>query len=100
MIREDIVDCITFDRILGCLPSHQIDLLQIDTEGADGYILSEFPFDRVQPAIVHWEVKHLTKSEREGCLERLAGFGYHFAQSGDEDMMAVFDAHPIARESH
>jgi FkbM family methyltransferase len=53
MIREDSVDCITFDKVLGCLPDTRIDLLQIDTEGADGYILSLFPLDRVQPSIVH-----------------------------------------------
>jgi len=54
MIREDCVDCITFDQILGCLPEGGIDLLQIDTEGADGYILSLFPFGRAQPSIIHW----------------------------------------------
>ena len=92
MIREDTVDCITFDKVLGCLPYERIDLLQIDTEGADGYVLSLFPFDRAQPAIIHWEVKHLSKPQREDCLDRLAGFGYRFALSGDEDMMAVLDA--------
>jgi FkbM family methyltransferase len=99
MIREDIVDCITFDNVLEHLPHEQIDLLQIDTEGADGYILSMFPFDRAQPAIIHWEVKHLSKPQREECLDRLAGFGYRFALSGDEDMMAVLDARHTTRES-
>lgn len=89
MIREETVDCITFDDVLGRLPSERIDLLQIDTEGADFYILSLFPLDRVLPAIIHWEVKHLTKAQREDCLDRLAGFGYRFAPSGDEDMLAL-----------
>lgn len=89
MIREETVDCITFDEVLLNLPSESLDLLQIDAEGADGYLLSLFPFDRVLPAIVHWEVKHLSKAQREECLKRLAGFGYRFALSGDEDMMAV-----------
>ena len=89
MINEDSVECITFDKVLGCLHDERIDLLQMDVEGADGYILSLFPFDRVQPAIVHWEVKHLSKRQREECLGRLAAFGYRFAPSGDEDMLAV-----------
>lgn len=93
MIREDSVNCVTFDKILGCLPGAPIDLLQIDTEGADGYILSLFPLPRVQPSIIHWEVKHLSTLQREECLDRLAGFGYRFAPSRDEDMMAVLDAH-------
>jgi hypothetical protein len=73
------------------LPTSRLDLLQIDAEGADGYILSLFPFDRVKPAIVHWESKHLTTPQREECLDRLVPFGYRFAQSGDEDMLAVLD---------
>lgn len=91
MIREECVDCVTFDDILRCLPSERIDLLQIDTEGADAHILSLFPFRRVIPAIIHWEVKHLTKTEREDCLDYLTGFGYRFALSGVEDMLAVLD---------
>ena len=89
MIREEYVDCITFDKVLGCLTDERVDLLQIDTEGADGYILSLFPFDRVQPSIIHWEVKHLSTRQREECLDRLAGFGYRLAPSGEEDMLAV-----------
>jgi FkbM family methyltransferase len=89
MIREEIVDCITFDAILATLPSDRLDILQIDTEGADALILSRFPFHRTLPAIVHWEVKHLTTRQREGCLDQLASFGYRFAPSGDQDMVAV-----------
>ena len=55
-------------------------------------MISLFPFERVRPAIVHWEVKHLSIAEREQCFERLANFGYHFAPSGEEDMLAVLDA--------
>jgi FkbM family methyltransferase len=91
MIKEDRVDCITFDKVLGCLPDKRIDLLQIDTEGADGYILSLFPFDRIHPPIIQWEVKHLNTPQREECLDRLAGFGYRFAPSTDEDMLAVLN---------
>lgn len=89
LIREETVDCVTFDFILEHLPAGELDLLQIDAEGADAVLLSLFPFDRVCPAIVHWEVRHLTKDQRESCLDRLAGFGYRFAVSGDQDMLAV-----------
>jgi FkbM family methyltransferase len=89
MIREITVDCIPFDDVLEHLPSERVDLLQIDAEGADAYILSLFPFDHVKPPIIHWEIKNLTKAQREDCLERLSGFGYRFAPSGDEDMMAL-----------
>lgn len=91
MIRQVDVDCITFDTVLSRLPEWELDLLQIDTEGADAIILSLFPFETVRPAIVHWEIRHLSFAEREDCLERLAGFGYRFAPSGSQDMLAVLD---------
>jgi FkbM family methyltransferase len=100
MIREDSVDCVTFDKILEYMPNDQVDLLQIDTEGADGYILSLFPLDRVSPSIVHWEVKHLSTAQREYCLRRLQGFGYRFAPSGEEDMLAVLDPQVAKRDPH
>ena len=83
------MDCIAFDTVLARLPEGELDLLQIDTEGADAFILSLFPFETVRPAIVHWEIRHLSFAEREDCLERLAGFGYRFALSGSQDMLAV-----------
>lgn len=89
MIKEEIVDCITFHDVLARLSQQRVDVLQIDTEGADEYILSLFPFDKVKPAIVHWEVKHLTIVQRESCLGRLHHYGYRFAPSGGEDMMAL-----------
>lgn len=86
-IIEVPVECVTFEDIL---PGGEIDLLQIDAEGADAFLLSLFPFDRLRPAIVHFEVKHLSKLAREECFERLVGYGYRLAPSGGEDMMAVY----------
>jgi FkbM family methyltransferase len=91
MIREETIDCITFEEVLSRLPSARIDLLQIDTEGADANILSLFPFDRVRPAIIHWEVKHLSKFQQEETFEMLCRRRYRLARSGAEDMLAVLD---------
>lgn len=92
MIRERQIECVTFAQILERLPDIRLDLLQIDTEGADAHLLSLFPFERVRPLIVHWEVKHMSKPQREKCLGRLASFGYIFAPSGAEDMVAVLES--------
>jgi FkbM family methyltransferase len=89
MISEIAVDCVSFDSVLEHVGSNRIDLLQIDAEGADGFVLSLFPFDRMQPAIIHWESKNMTKSQQEATLEMLRGHGYSFARSGKEDMLAV-----------
>jgi len=89
MIRQTTVDCVTFDDVLGRMPGEAIDLLQIDAEGADAYLLSIFPFERVKPPIVHFEVKNLTKSQQEACFDNLLDFGYRLAPSGHEDMLAL-----------
>jgi FkbM family methyltransferase len=89
MIGQDSVECVPFEHVLGLLDSPTLDLLQMDAEGADAYLLSLFPFDRVRPAIVHWEIKHADKQTREECFDRLVTAGYRLAPSGDEDMMAV-----------
>ena len=89
MIQAETVQCVPFESVLEKLAADRLDLLQIDTEGADGFILSLFPFARIKPAIVHWEVKHLTTQQREDTFDHLAAHGYRFAPSGDEDMLAV-----------
>jgi len=89
MIREEQVDCVTFDSVLKELSGDRLDVLQIDTEGADGFILSLFPFDRIRPAIVHFEIKHLDKAAQESAYDLLLKHGYHLARSGGEDMLAV-----------
>jgi FkbM family methyltransferase len=91
MVKELTVNCIPFDDVIQRLQSDRIDLLQVDAEGADGYILSLFPFDRVKPAIIQWESKNLTKSQQEEVLDMLSNHGYRFARSGEEDMLAVLE---------
>jgi FkbM family methyltransferase len=89
MVRELTVDCVLFDDVLDYLPEGRLDLLQIDAEGADGHILSLFPFERLKPAIVHWEIKNMTVIQQEQALERVIAQGYRVSRSGDEDAVAV-----------
>ena len=89
VVAEEVAT-VTFADILSSTGKEdQLDVLQIDTEGADAKILRLFPFNSSRPAIVHWEIKHLSKKEREDCLDRLSNHGYRFASSGTEDMLAV-----------
>jgi FkbM family methyltransferase len=88
-IREIMIKTTTFDEILDHLPGKRLDVLQIDAEGADALLLSLFPFDRIQPAIVHWEIKHMSTEERESVLGKLKHYGYRFAPSGNDDMLAA-----------
>jgi len=88
-IRELTVECATFEDVLDRMPCKRLDILQIDAEGADGYLLSLFPFERVRPAIIQWEIKNMTRAQQEAALDLLCGHGYLVARSGGEDMLAV-----------
>ena len=84
------VKCIPFSEVIETLADGtRLDLLQIDAEGADGQILSLFPFYRVKPAIVHWEIKNMTRLEQETTLDLLCSHQYLISRSGEEDMLAV-----------
>lgn len=91
LIREIEVPCITMADVLEKLPSPALDLVQIDAEGADAFLLSLFPFDRVKPAIFQWEIKNLSRAEQEIALDLLGRNGYLVAPSGafDEDALAA-----------
>lgn len=89
MITEETVTCLPFAEVLHHVHPGRLDLLQIDTEGADATVLALFPFEDLRPAIVHWEVHHLSRGQRAACLQRLSRFGYRFAESGSQDMLAV-----------
>jgi FkbM family methyltransferase len=88
-MRELQVECIVIEDVLEKLPGERLDLLQIDAEGADGYILSLFPFERIKPAIVQWEVKNMKRKEQEAALELLGRHRYLVARANSEDMLAV-----------
>jgi FkbM family methyltransferase len=95
-IRELSVECVTFDDVLDRLPAARLDVLQIDAEGADADLIALFPFERMAPAIVHWEVKNLSRAAQEQALDRLCGLGYRINRSGAEDMLAVLPAERLA----
>ncbi len=77
---ERVAECIMETAIQACslsslLERHGItavDVLHIDTEGADWMILRQLPLDRIQPAVIIAEHKHLTAPDREQMLAFLA----------------------------
>jgi FkbM family methyltransferase len=95
-LRELEVDCVTFGDVIDRLPGDRLDILQIDAEGADGGLLALFPFERIMPAIVQWEIKNMNRAQQEATLDLLCGHGYLVARSGGEDMLAVRPTHRAA----
>lgn len=79
------VPCWTFATLLekAQVPA-QVDLLQIDAEGADFEIIRAIDFQLFKPAIIRWEHMVLCERDRNACLELLAQQGYRFIlEDGD-----------------
>ncbi len=97
MLDARQVPCWTFDRLLreANAPA-AIDLLQIDAEGFDFEIIRSIDFQRVKPAIIHYEHMVLSQTDRDACLELLASHGYRFLLE-DSDTTA-YHAEAAARQ--
>jgi FkbM family methyltransferase len=87
-IVPEEIECVTFEDTLGEIECETIDLLQVDAEGYDSEIVQMFPYDRLPPAIIHLERKHLSRLQMEQCLAKLMRYGYRFANDGAEDFIA------------
>jgi FkbM family methyltransferase len=89
-IRSQDIRTLSFNDLLDMFQLHAIDVLQIDAEGMDGQLLAWFPFERLKPALLHYETTHLSSDELRAVRNRLEGFGY-FVREADSpsDDMAV-----------
>jgi FkbM family methyltransferase len=59
-----------------------IDVLQIDTEGYDWKILSQFDLDDLGVRLINVEYEHLESVERVACVEHLTKHGFEMARYG------------------
>jgi len=75
MIEEE-VECITFDQLIEKHNVKKVDLLAIDVEGMDYAILRTFPFDKMKPQRIIYEVKHLSQDDKQASLLFIQERGY------------------------
>lgn len=79
-IIPETVKCLPISELIDRYQIKSIDLLQIDTEGYDIEILSNFDFVRVKPAIIHFEhgLKNgiSTMQNVQNIIDKLHSFGY------------------------
>lgn len=83
-IETEMVDCLTFEDLLAPLRPERIDLLQVDAEGYDFEILKLFHGAGLRARIVGFEHKHLSRAERDACVEHLLSLGYRVALDGPD----------------
>jgi FkbM family methyltransferase len=73
---KSIVETITWEYILNTYKITQIDYLKIDTEGYDYILLKNYPFNKVMPKYIKFEIMHIQDNYSD-LLEYLTQIGYH-----------------------
>lgn len=75
-IVKEQVRCKTFNRLMEDHQVERIDLLMIDTEGYDFEIIKQIDFNRLKPATIIYERKHLVKTNLLECEKLLRDHRY------------------------
>jgi FkbM family methyltransferase len=90
-VRSREIRTLSFGDLLDQCALRAIDVLQIDAEGMDGQLIGWFPFERLRPAVLHYETTHLSPAEHAAVRARLEGFGYlvREADSSADDMAVM-----------
>lgn len=70
------VPCTSFERLFDAHSVDSLGELHIDAEGMDACILQSFPFDRMTPSLVVFEIRHLNAAERENSINLLLDLNY------------------------
>lgn len=89
-IRKMQVPTLSFADLFEQQRLSKLDVLQIDAEGMDALLLQWFPFERMKPALLHYEVAHMSVEQRGEVRNRLNAFGYvALDDPSSEDAMAL-----------
>lgn len=76
IVEEMEITCISFEKIICDYKIKKVELLHIDTEGADWMILSSFPFHLSHPDIIIFEHSHLNLIDYKNAIQLLKGYRY------------------------
>lgn len=81
-IKAELVTLISPKTLLEKYNIHQIDLLQIDTEGYDFEIIKMFDLTQIKPELIVFESKHLSDKDKITCFEYLKSYDYQLKTFG------------------
>jgi FkbM family methyltransferase len=71
------VPCVTLHALISRLSwAHDVDVLQIDAEGADDEVIYASDTDRLRPRLINYERSHLTEERRQRLEAFLTCQGY------------------------
>ena len=72
----ETVPCVAFETLLKRHHVSHVDLLQIDVEGYDFEIVKQIDFQRIRPAMLRYEHRHLRPGDKRACHGYLEHNGY------------------------
>ena len=75
-IEEELVECITFSRLISENNVTQVDFLQVDVEGFDFEIIKMIDFNVIKPKIIRYEWCNLSSEDNLRCADYLVEKGY------------------------
>jgi len=90
-LKPFLVECTTGAALLEKLDWNRIDFLQVDVEGMDWKVVTQFLAMESRPSVVNFEIIHLSKNERIESERRLCGLGYQIID-GKYDRFAFEEA--------
>lgn len=89
-IEEIRVACTTLQALIAQRSwTTDIDVLQIDAEGADDEVVYASDTERLRPRLINYERRHLDEERRRALEAFLAGQGYAILHWSDSDSTAV-----------
>jgi FkbM family methyltransferase len=89
-IEEISVPCTTLYALISRLSwAHDVDVLQIDAEGADDEVIYASDTDRLRPRLINYESNHLTEQRRHRLDAFLSSQGYRILHWSGSDTTAV-----------
>lgn len=91
-IRETSVTCVRLATLLERHGISELDLLQVDAEGADFEVLRSLDFDRVSPRMILFEMAHLPPGDASACRDFLAQRGYDLLDEGRDCLALLREA--------
>jgi FkbM family methyltransferase len=78
------VNTSNFEELLEKYKFKNFDLIFIDTEGYDYEIIKIIPFDKIDPSVIIFEHKHLSKEEVDNAIKLLSDKNYNLFRTVDD----------------
>jgi FkbM family methyltransferase len=92
-IEEISVPCTTLHALISRLSwDHDVDVLQIDAEGADDEVIYASDTDRLRPRLINYERSHLTEERGQRLEAFLTRQGYRILHWSGSDTAAILQS--------